>query len=470
MRVRSLLVHGTLVALIAAALALPINIAIESLVYKPGDAVVITIEGQANATYDVRILDPSNSIVFSQNVTTNEGGVVTLTFNLPAAAPSGSYTVIVLNGGEQAAATFTVEAPPSQEPEIVAPAPRKLKGADKLVEAATRLKEMVHCRNQVLMSYNFTADLSEVFELALNLTLTGDEYLSQALAALEGGNYSAAKSYAVLALQKYGNALELQEELGERLDASFAACRAVVREQPPVGWNETRMPGNLTCKWTPEFYPLKVAFDEAERRLAELGGIVADLSEKGYNLTAIADELVKAKELIEEGRAQAASCNISAAAHYLAQVRSILGRATAQLAKLGRERLAKTLRDLDLDINETEISEALRKGMFSWKIIEKINKTLERFERISNESLNRLANLINKIGKTIEKQHLARERERVKIFEKELERERERIQNELRRLQNMQREVEKIKENLRKIAETRRGKAGEPPGKRSGGK
>ncbi|MEM2794261.1 MAG: hypothetical protein QXY49_00240 [Thermofilaceae archaeon] len=473
MRVKNLLAHGVLgVALVAIALALRVNVSTDSPVYKPGDIIIITIEGEANTTYDVRVFSPNDSIIFSENVTTNENGISTLTLELPAEAPSGTYIITVLDGGERATVTFTVEAPLSQEPEITAPRLQKIKGADKLVEAAARLKEMVYCRNQVLANYNLTtyANLSEAFNLALNLTLTGDSYLSQALAALEGGNYSTAKSYAVLALQKYGKVIELQEELRDRLDASFAACRAVLAEHPPVESNETYVPRNLTCKWTPEFYPVKMAFDEAERRLAELESIVANLTGKGYNLTAIADALIKGRGLVEEGRARAASCNISAAAHYLAQVRSILGHTTAQLAKLGRERLVKELRNSDLDINETEVGEALRRGKLTEKLVEKINRTLERIELISNESLIKLTNLIDKISKTIDKQYLARERERIKISGKELERERERIQNELKKLQNIQREIERIRENLQKSAEAKRGKTKEPPGKGSSGK
>lgn len=472
MKVKNLLAHGVLgVALIAVALALRVNVNTDSSVYKPGDIVIITIEGQANSTYDVQIFNPSNSAIFSGSVTTDGDGVATLTFELPAEAPSGNYTVVVSDENEQATAIFAV-ASPSQEPEVTVPSPQKIKGADKLVEAAARLKEMVHCRNQVLANYNLTthADLSESFDLTLNLTFTGDEYLNRALAALESGNYGAAKSYAVLALQKYGSAIEIQEELKEQLNASFAACKAVLAEQPPIEEDKKRVSRNLTCKWTPEFYPIKVAFNEAERRLTELESIVANLSEKGYNLTAITDALIKGRELIEKGRAQAASCNISVAAHYLAQARSILGRVTSQLAKLGRERLVKELRKSDLDINETEVNEALKRGKFTEKLVEKINKTLDRIDRVSNESLDKLTKLMDKINKTIEKQYLAREREKVKISEKELERERERIQNELKRLQNIQREIERIKEKLQKSAEARRGKAKEPPGKGSSGK
>jgi hypothetical protein len=263
---------------------------------------------------------------------------------------------------------------------------------------------MVHCRNGVLEAANVTrSELNATFQAVLELTAAGDRYLALANSSLAAGNYTAAMRYAQLAIQSYGRALELQEDIGEQLGVSFAACRAVIA--PP----KKGVPAparNVTCKWTPEFYPLMTAFNVTERRIEELRALLAKLEERGYNVTGLATMLDEAKKLVEEGRKLAQNCSISEAAHKLADAKKYIGAVDAAIAKLGGMRFVKEVRKVEIEINETEVEEALKKGKLSEELSEKINETLRKIiitEGLSEEDLRNIMKRIENIEKLLGK-------------------------------------------------------------------
>jgi DNA repair exonuclease SbcCD ATPase subunit len=209
--------------------------------------------------------------------------------------------------------------------------------------------------------------------------------------------------YAQLAIQSYGRALELQEDIKEQLGVSFAACKAVIA--PPK--KEVPAPArNVTCKWTPEFYPLMTAFNVTEHRIEELRALLAKLEERGYNVTGLAMMLDEAKKLVEEGRKLAQNCSISEAAHKLADAKKYIGAVDAAIAKLGGKRFVKEVRKVEIEIDETEVEEALKKGKLSEKLAEKVNETLRKIsetEKADEKALKNIEKRIENIEKLTEK-------------------------------------------------------------------
>jgi uncharacterized protein YlbG (UPF0298 family) len=280
---------------------------------------------------------------------------------------------------------------------------------------------MVHCRNGVLEAANVTqTELNATFQAVLELTAAGDRYLALANSSLAAGNYTAAMRYAQLAIQSYGRALELQEDIGEQLGVSFAACRAVIA-LPKRGVPASAR--NATCKWTPDFYPLMTALDVTERRIGELRALLAKLGERGYNVTGLAAMLDEAERLVSEGRRLAQNCSISEAAHKLADV-------DAAIAKLGAMRFVKEIGKAGIEVNETEVKEALKKGKLPEKLAEKVNETLRKIsiqEKEDEKELRNIEKRIENIEKLIEK--LRNEKQVSKIADEVIKKVRELREN-----------------------------------------
>jgi methionine-rich copper-binding protein CopC/tetratricopeptide (TPR) repeat protein len=405
-RRRAKLVMGILLAvaavLVAAAfvLAAPLYVtATVDYMYTPEGTVAviqIVINGSPNTTYGVEVRGPANETIAVTEVNANASGIAELELELPEIYPAGNYTVYVSGGGETFNTTFTVMW------NITIPGAKV--AAANLIQVAGKLGAMVHCRNEVLLAANVTkTELNATFEAVLSLTKAGDEYLSRANSSLNAGNYTAAMRYAQLAIQSYGKALELQEDIKEQIGVSFAACKAVIA--PPK--KEVPAPArNVTCKWTPEFYPLMTAFNVTERRIEELRALLAKLEERDYNVTGLAMMLDEAKKLVEEGRKLAQNCSISEAAHKLADAKKYIGAVDAAIAKLGGMRFVKEVRKVEIEINETEVKEALKKGKLSEKLYEKINETLRKMiiaENMSDRDLRNIEKRIENIEKLLGK-------------------------------------------------------------------
>ncbi|MCD6358123.1 MAG: hypothetical protein J7L75_06065 [Thermoproteales archaeon] len=289
-----------------------------------------------------------------------------------------------------------VAAPPAQELQ-------QAKGVESLIKVAEKLQSLVHCRSDVLLEYNVTvyAELNASFNAVLNLTARGDNYLSAALEALEAGNYTDAKRYAVMAIRSYGSALELQEAIGDSLNASFRACRTVIAEQPPT----TPAPearANTTCKWSPEFYPLMTAFNVAERRLEELEKMLSRLEEKGFNVSQLVPLLKEAEKLVEEGRALAISCNVSAAAHKLAEARKLIGLITSEIHRLGYVALVHKLEKMGVRANMSELRRALKARRFLQKLEEKIERLLKKIKERQEKLDKHLEKMLEKLRERIQ--------------------------------------------------------------------
>jgi len=437
-RRRAKLVMGILLAvaavLVAAAfvLASPLHVtATVNYTYTPKGAVAVVkimINGSPNTTYGVEVRGPANETIAVKEVNANASGIAELELELPEIYPGGNYTVYVSGGGETFNTTFTVMWKTTIPGAKIA--------AANLIQVAGKLGAMVHCRNEVLQAANVTqTELNATFQAVLDLTAAGDRYLALANSSLAAGNYTAAMRYAQLAIQSYGRALELQEDIKEQLGVSFAACKAVIA--PPK--KEVPAPArNATCKWTPEFYPLMTAFNVTERRIEELRALLAKLEERGYNVTGLAMMLDEAKKLVEEGRKLAQNCSISEAAHKLADAKKYIGAVDAAIAKLGGKRFVKEVRKAEIEINETEVEEALKKGKLSEKLSEKINETLRKIieaEKMSDKNLKNIEKKVEKIEKLVGK--LGKEKNISKTIEeinKKVEELRKNIEKEAARI------------------------------------
>lgn len=409
-KLRAKFAVGVLLAIAAlltvAALAFAAPLALTAAVhytYAPGATVAvvrITVSGVANTTYSVEVRGPANETVAVKEVQADANGTAVLELELPEIYPAGVYTVYVAGGGEFATATFVIAWNATGAAPNATTIPGAKVAAANLIRVAAKLSAMVHCRNEVLLAANVTqTELEAVFQAALNLTRAGDDYLALANSSLAAGNYTAAMRYAQLAIQNFGRALELQEDLKEQLGVSFAACKAVIA--PP---KEAPAPAkNATCKWTPEFYPLMTAFNVTEHRVEELRELLAKLEERGYNVTGLAVMLDQASSLVEEGRRLALACNVSEAAHKLADARKYIGAVDAAIAKLGGMRFVKEVKKAGIEVNETEVREALKKGKISEKIVEKINETLRKLLTRMEEMKEKDLKEIEKITRNIEK-------------------------------------------------------------------
>jgi len=433
-KLRAKLAMGVLLTiaalLVAAAFALAAPLIVTATVdymYAPqatAAIVHIVINGAPNVTYGVEVRGPSNGIIALKEVDANESGLAVLELELPETYPAGGYTVYVSGGGDNYTTTFTIMWNVTIGAE---------KAVENLIRVATKLGAMVHCRNEVLLAANVTeTEQFETFQAVLTLTEAGDGYLALANSSFITGNYTAAKLYAQLAIQSFGRALELQEEIGDELGVSFAVCKAVI--SPPK--KEVPVPArNITCKWTPEFYPLMTAFNVTEHRIEELRALLAKLEGQDYNVTRLAMMLDQASELVEEGRQLAQTCNISEAAHKLGEATKLIGLVNAGVAKLGAKRFAHELAKDGVEINETEVREALRRGQIVDKIAEKIEEALRRLEE-------KIEDIEEKIEEKIERLE--------RLMEKLPERAKERVGETFKRT------IEKRQEALERVAEARK--------------
>jgi len=187
---------------------------------------------------------------------------------------------------------------------------------------------------------------------------------------------------------------------------------------------------NATCKWTPEFYPLMTAFNVTERRIGELRALLAKLGERGYNVTGLAAMLDEAERLVSEGRRLAQNCSISEAAHKLAEAKKYIGAVDAAIAKLGGMRFVKEVGKAGIEVNETEVKEALKKGKLPEKLAEKVNETLRKIsipEKEDEKELRNIEKRIENIEKLIEK--LRNEKQVSKIADEVIKKVRELREN-----------------------------------------
>ena len=322
------------------------------------------------------------------------------------------------------------------QPQVAAP-------AERLTEAAQRLQELAHCRNQVLQGVvqNRSA-LAEV----LSLTSTGDNYLALARQALSAGNASQAFSYAISALRTYGRVLELQEGLRGLVNASFASCGAVLA---PELENVTAKLGrvaaeNRTCRWSPSFYPLMVAINVSLQRVSTLESIALKASESGYDVSNATRLLSQARELLASAQSLAVECLTDEAARKLAEANKLIGLASAELAKAGARRLVAEMRAYGLEVSKVgEVLEALRGRRFE--------------EYLVNRTLDALLNITRGV------QELERERVRLQQLERLLSRIQERVQGELKqlalRVRELVREAIALAEKAPEIAKSSPGEA-----------
>ncbi|RLF06166.1 MAG: hypothetical protein DRK00_02400 [Thermoprotei archaeon] len=405
MRRRALAIMLKSIVLIAAlatsiTLAQP-TITVTPSITHPGDSVTITIEGVGEERCAIEIRGPGGGLAYIREVKLSNG-TGSVSWDIPEAAVLGNYTIYVsceTSGNNTAVLTLRAITPPGAAPPTQEA--RRVKGIERLIEVGEKLQSLVHCRSDVLLKHNVTvhAELNASFAEVLNLTAEGDEYLKAALEAWEAGNYTDAKIYVVMAIRSYGSALELQEAIGEALNASFKACRMVVAEQPPT---PPAPKANVTCKWSPQFYPLMTAFDVAEHRLEELREMVSKLEERGYNVSQLVSLLKEAEELIEEGRALAVNCNISAAALKLAEARRLIGLITAQVHKLGYAALIHKLEEMGIKANMSELRRALKERRFLQKLEEKIEKLLEKIREKQAKLEKHLEKMLERLRERIQ--------------------------------------------------------------------
>lgn len=110
-----------------------------------------------------------------------------------------------------------------------------------LIENAKRLQLTVRYRNEVLASSNISA--SAELNAILDLTAKADGHLALAIREYGAGNYAGAMKHAILAVNLYGEALELQRELAEKHGIEFRAGT--------IALNLTTPHGSLALKLTP---------------------------------------------------------------------------------------------------------------------------------------------------------------------------------------------------------------------------
>ena len=245
---------------------------------------------------------------------------------------------------------------------------------EKLIENAERLRAVVHCVNGVLLESNISRSsyLNVTYSKILNLTRHGDLYLNMSRSLLVDLNYTSAKYYAVLSIQSYGAALELQEELAVAVNASLEVCGV----EPGEGWRGVEE--NATSKERGELRPLIVAFEVAESRIEELRELVEKVKDEGYDVELLSSLLDEAEDLVEEGRTLALAGNVSEAAHRLARAKKILGLVNSEIHELGFKTVAHKLRGMGVKVNATEIKELMKKGEFREKVIEKMKHAREK--------------------------------------------------------------------------------------------
>ncbi|ABL78518.1 hypothetical protein [Thermofilum pendens] len=298
---------------------------------------------------------------------------------------------------------------------LLAPLQIALAGTDTsaeiLVSNAKRLQQLVHYRNTVISSTLNVTSIGSNWTLILNLTLQADLYLNASIQALNAGNYTEAKIYAIKAINTYGQVLELQEELAEEYDIHFKLEGEI--EEGYANATKLGVNASIAINRTALTLQLEVLENRVDLLLEVLGKVNTSL----YNVSGAISLLQEAKLLLEEAEAKLEAGNITVPelAKTLAVVKKILGLVNAELhraslaltvnraMKLGLLKKNETL-PLNMSplINHTKIKVKGLKG--------NLTERLEELEEELNETAAKIAagnvsaKEVKKAGKQLEKE------------------------------------------------------------------
>lgn len=201
------------------------------------------------------------------------------------------------------------------------------KSAETLITNAERLQRQVYYRNSVLV--NATSGLNTSLyaynlSLILNLTRLADSYLNMSKQLYSQGNYTGAATYAIKAINTYGEVIELQEKLSDALNVEFK----VGKEQEKYNITAANVTAiNRTA--------LVLQLEVLKARIAELKNVLGKINQSIYNVTGALNLLDDAESLLSDAEAklQAGNITVSELAKTLGTVKKILGLVNAELQR-----------------------------------------------------------------------------------------------------------------------------------------
>jgi hypothetical protein len=262
------------------------------------------------------------------------------------------------------------------------------KSAETLINNAQKLQSHAYYRNSVLINATTSLNASQYtynISLILNLTKLADSYLNLSRNLYSEGNYTGAASYAIKAINTYGEVIELQEELSEALNVSFKAGKEA-EEYNFTATNITAI--NRTA--------LVLQLEVLKARIAELKNVLGRVNQSIYNVTGALNLLGDAEELLvdAEERLQAGNMTVPELAKILATVKKILGLVNAELQraslkvtvvramKLGiLKKNATEVLNMTPLINHTKMRGKGKPPFNQTEELEEVNKTLARVSR-----------------------------------------------------------------------------------------
>jgi hypothetical protein len=297
------------------------------------------------------------------------------------------------------------------------------KSAETLIKNAEKLQKHVYYRNSVLV--NATSGLNTSLyaynlSLILNLTRLADSYLNMSKQLYSQGNYTGAATYAIKAINTYGEVFELQEELSEALNIEFE----VEKEQEEY---------NITA--TINRTALVLQLEVLEERIAELKNVLGKINQSIYNVTGALNLLDDAESLLSdaEEKLQAGNITVSELAKTLGTVKKILGLVNAELQraslkvtvvkamKLGLlKNNATQVLNMTPIINHTKIKDKGKPSLNDTKELdEEVNKTESKLEKEAKKQAD-----IKQLFKQAEKQ-IKEAKKDINVIKKEVKEEEE---------------------------------------------
>ncbi|UCH58075.1 MAG: hypothetical protein JSV18_04040 [Candidatus Bathyarchaeota archaeon] len=271
--------------------------------YYPGDEVEIYGSAGVEVNVTVKVHD-GTSYIFDHNVTSEEDGDYSVDFTLLEDAVSGDYVVTASTDGESAQATFTVLDPSLEEL------------AESLIDAAEDSQE------------NAEEAFEELEELGIDVSSEANDNYSLGIAALaeaetlfEAEDFSGAVEKAHEAIQYFGDAFQLANEL--------------IPEEPPEESHEDDDDDDFDGE------SLAAAIERANVYWERLNDTVTHLEEEGFNI-------INIEEILDEilGHLDAASEYVQAGNHTGAveefrRARTVMGRVHGYLQSRMKERKEK---------------------------------------------------------------------------------------------------------------------------------
>lgn len=342
----------------------PPNVYSDKTTYRPGETVIIRIEGVPYTTYAIEVRGPSGWSPLFKQLTTDSEGQASFKFILPIdESPPGTYTVYVASGLDYASITFEVEVSPSfPSPAWQPPAPA-VTAASAISSVKYRLQMLLY----VFFSLNQSLSLLGIQESLTNILRDIIEINATILEAdfkLSTGDHAAAVDLASSA------SIRATQLLNTAFEISVKALRSYADNLRSVT-NDTHVLSllNSTDEILKEISPMHVNTSLrsielvskillAARRLIDVtqleikaGKLAERVSELEKSLEAALNDVEKLRAKIDQLREENAQLRIS-----LSEAEAALLAARKELVQLQNENLQLKVRNTELEQQSTAYS------------------------------------------------------------------------------------------------------------------